>query len=73
MLTYKTIKIIAFSIIIIASIINFIIILQMTGYYTDFLLLSLMGFNILISCFIIMLLFVIKGKTNSDNDIRWIK
>jgi len=73
MLTYKRIKQIAFLVIIIVFIINVFIIFQMSGRFSEGISFILMGLNILIASIIIILLFFIRGKSNSDSNLKWIK
>lgn len=55
-------------------IMDIIIFTQLTGYYSDFFWVMIMGVVNLIVCCIIIVLFFIKGKGYSkDSDLKWIK
>lgn len=73
MVSYKTIKRVALLIILIVSIINVSIILQMDGTYSDFGLLKIMfAINIPV-LIVILILFFVKGKEKSDDGLKWVK
>ncbi len=73
MVSYKTIKRVALLIILIVSIINVSIILQMDGTYSDFGLLNIMFAINIPMLIVILILFFVKGKEKSDDGLKWVK